>query len=197
MIATRSSRGDALFHALLASCLVGGTIVAAFAGDRLWKSRNRGRLFEDVERDVQQRLNLKRTQQFERPTNFSNEEPRAAATVQHHPQQQQRLIATDSQVSQPRPMQSRDVVTDDGSPLRMTQPDGPQPIDESGSDPMPSVRQASCRQSLPSETVVDQTPPVGPEEQEPRISVLDTSALGIRDVAGLLQTHDLTDPEPD
>jgi hypothetical protein len=154
-------------------------------------------LFEDVERDVQQRLKLKRTQQSERPNTFLNEKPKAAAMARHNPQQQQRLIATDSPVSQPRLMQSRDVVTEDGSPLRMTQPDGPQQIDERELDPAPWVRQASCRQSLPSETVDGQTAPVGPEEQETRISVSNTSTLRIRDVAGLLQTHDLTDSEPD
>lgn len=42
MIAARSSRGDALFHAAMLGCLLGGGLIAGNAGDWLWQSSNRG-----------------------------------------------------------------------------------------------------------------------------------------------------------
>lgn len=42
MIAARSSRGDALFHAAMLACVLGGGLVAGNAGDWLWQSSNRG-----------------------------------------------------------------------------------------------------------------------------------------------------------
>ena len=42
MIVARSSRGDALFHAAMLACVLGGGLIAGNAGDWLWQSSNRG-----------------------------------------------------------------------------------------------------------------------------------------------------------
>ena len=42
MIVARSSRGDALFHAAMLACVLGGGLVAGNAGDWIWQSSNRG-----------------------------------------------------------------------------------------------------------------------------------------------------------
>lgn len=42
MLATRTTRGDALFHALIAGVIVGGAAFAGGAGDRMWLSHNQG-----------------------------------------------------------------------------------------------------------------------------------------------------------
>lgn len=41
-VAASSNRGDAMFHLLLAGCLVGGTIFAGSVGTSLWQSNNQG-----------------------------------------------------------------------------------------------------------------------------------------------------------
>jgi hypothetical protein len=42
MIVARSSRGDALFHAAMLACVLGGGLIAGSAGDWMWQSSNRG-----------------------------------------------------------------------------------------------------------------------------------------------------------
>lgn len=42
LVAARSTRGDALFHALIAGIIVSGAAFAGSAGDRLWLSNNQG-----------------------------------------------------------------------------------------------------------------------------------------------------------
>jgi len=47
-LALRTTRGDALAHAGMASVALVGAAVAAYAGDAAWREANRGKLFEDV-----------------------------------------------------------------------------------------------------------------------------------------------------
>lgn len=97
MIAARSSRGDALFHAAMLGCVLGGGLIAGNAGDWLWQSSNRGKLFSDVERHAQQKGRRRAAADHQ-----------DAAAMDTHPQKQvapedtQQTAAPSQQPQQPR-----------------------------------------------------------------------------------------------
>lgn len=134
MVTARSSRGDAVFHAILAGCLVGATLFGGYFGTSLWQLNNRGKSFEDVQRDVQQRAALRRSHQEAHQSAASLNHPAAAAVVsrpgaaavvghpgaaavvQRHAERRQRQ--TKQHVSGSQPMQSGGTVEDGGNAMR-------------------------------------------------------------------------------
>lgn len=81
LVVARSTRGDAWAHVALAAAALGGAALAATAGDDLWKSFNKGKLFDDVVVEADRRRQRRKEVEEERERESSSAARSAAAAA--------------------------------------------------------------------------------------------------------------------